>query len=298
MGLAAYRFEFKAMGGGCEILLCARDEDAARAAAEVAVGEVRRIEQKYSRYRADSIVSQINQAAGTGLWTDCDPETQWLLDYADTLYRDSGGLFDITSGVLRRAWDFQAGIVPEDADLERLLPLIGWSRVEREGTRARLPRAGMELDFGGFGKEYASDSAAASLTKIGIRHGYVNLGGDIRVVGPQPDGQAWRIAIQDPRQRDRIVASIPVQQGGLATSGDYEKFFERDGQRYCHILNPHTGKPVTHWRSVSILAPLAIVAGSYSTIAMLKGEAAPAWLEQAGFPYLAIAHDGQLRQRT
>lgn len=295
-GQDAYRFEFHALGGGCELLLCAENEAAARTAAEAGVGEVRRIEQKYSRYRPDSIVSRINMAAGSGAWTQCDPETCWLLDYADTLHRTSDGLFDITSGVLRRAWDFKAGIVPDERDLHALLPLIGWREVERERDRIRLPKAGMEVDFGGFGKEYAADSAAESLARQGIVHGYVNLGGDVRVIGPQPDGKPWLIAIQHPRQRDQIMATIPVPQGGLATSGDYEKFFERDGRRYCHVLNPRTGMPVAYWRSVSILAPLAIVAGSYSTIAMLKEGAGIDWLKQSGLPYLAMASNGDLFQ--
>jgi thiamine biosynthesis lipoprotein len=296
MALTAYRFDFKAMGGGCEILLCAADKAEAFAAAETGIKEVERIEHKYSRYRPDSILSQINQAAGSGDWIDCDPETTWMLNYADTLYRNSEGLFDITSGVLRRAWDFNAGIVADDNTLMTLLPLVGWQRVERADDKVRLPLAGMEIDFGGFGKEYAADSAAAVLAKQSIQHGYVNLGGDIRVIGPQPDGQPWLIAVQDPRQRGEIVATIPLHQGGLATSGDYEKFFEQDGQRYCHILNPFTGRPVTHWRSISVLAPVATAAGSYSTIAMLKENMAIEWLKQSGFSYLALSNSGELLQ--
>lgn len=293
-GAGAYRFEFNAMGGGCELLLCAPDKLRARAAAEIAVGEVRRIEQKYSRYRQDSVVSQINSQAGTGQWMLCDRETNWLLDYAETLYRSSDGFFDITSGVLRRIWDFAAAVIPGEAEIQALLPLIGWGEVERGEGRIRLPRAGMEVDFGGFGKEYAADSAAETLARQGITHGYVNLGGDIRVMGPQPDGKPWLMAIQHPRQRGQIIATIPVYQGGLTTSGDYEKFFEQDGRRYCHVLNPGTGMPVAYWRSVSILAPLAIMAGSYSTVAMLKEEVGIDWLKQSGLPYLAVASNGEL----
>ncbi|MCP5279509.1 MAG: FAD:protein FMN transferase [Thiobacillus sp.] len=286
------------MGGGCELLFCAAHEEEARRAAETAVGEVRRIEHKYSRYRTDSVVSQVNQAAGTGTWTECDEETIWLFNYAGILYTNSGGLFDITSGVLRRAWNFDAGIVPDAETLAPLLALIGWQRVERHEKNVRLPEPGMEVDFGGFGKEYAADSAASLVAKLGMAHGYVNLGGDIRVIGSQPDGQPWLIAIQDPRQRGKIVATIPVQAGGLATSGDYEKFFEKDGRRYCHVLDPRNGMPVAYWRSVSIVAPLAIVAGSYSTIAMLQEDAGIDWLKRSGFPYLALANDGELYQST
>lgn len=294
MGEAAYRFAFTAMGGACEILLHAPSETVARLGAEAGMEEVRRIEQKYSRYRPDSIITRVNQAAGTGQWLDCDAETRWLFDYADTLYRSSDGLFDITSGVLRRAWDFNAGVVPDAAALAALLPLIGWLRVERHGNRMRLPGVGMEIDLGGIGKEYAADSAAAVVARREIRHGYVNLGGDIRVIGPQPDGRPWLIAIQDPRQRGQVIATIPMSAGGLATSGDYEKYFIKDGRRYCHVLDPRTGMPVTYWRSVSVTAPMAVVAGSHSTIAMLKGKDALPWLQQSGLSYLAQSESGEM----
>jgi thiamine biosynthesis lipoprotein len=156
----------------------------------------------------------------------------------------------------------------------------------------------MEIDFGGFGKEYAADRAAAILAAQGIRHGYVNLGGDLQVIGPQPDGQAWTIGIQDPRNPDGVIAHIPVTQGSMATSGDYERYIELDGRRYCHILDPRSGRPVNHWRSVSVLAPLAIAAGSCSTIAMLKQENGLAFLDGTGMPYLAVDSQGELHYKN
>jgi len=250
---------------------------------------------KYSRYRADSIVSQINAAAGRD-FVDCDDETDSLLDFADSLFKTSRGLFDITSGVLRRAWDFKQELVPTPEMLAEVLPLVGWSRVERKDGALRLPEPGMEIDFGGFGKEYAADRAATALGKSGVRHGYVNLAGDLGIIGPKPDGRPWVIGIQDPRKKDGICASIPVANGALATSGDYERFFEKDGKRYCHVLDPRSGRSVTHWRSVSVLAPLAIVAGSCTTIAMLMQDDALAFLETTGLSYLAIDHRGEIHQ--
>jgi thiamine biosynthesis lipoprotein len=152
----------------------------------------------------------------------------------------------------------------------------------------------MEIDFGGFGKEYAADRAAAILLKLGQRHGYINLGGDMRFIGPQADGSPWSIGIQDPRRKAAIVATVPISHGALTTSGDYERYFELDGKRYCHILDPRTGYPVQAWRSVSILAPLAIAAGSCATIAMLKNEMAVDFLDSTEMAYLAIDGEGQL----
>ena len=289
--MRTFRIPLKAMASACELVLAVDDEPEAQAMAAAAIAEVQRIEAKYSRYQPESIVSRINAAAG-GQAVACDEETWSLLSYADSLYQSSDGLFDITSGVLRRAWNFYDHRLPASADLEALRQLIGWRRVEREGQAVRLPEAGMELDFGGFGKEYAADRAGAVLAAKGLHHGYVNLAGDMRMLGPKPDGSPWMIGIQDPRDKTAILATIPVDRGGLATSGDYERFFELDGKRYCHILDPRSGQPVTHWRTVSVVAPLAVVAGNCATIAMLKQADGLAFLEACGMNYLAVDQSG------
>jgi thiamine biosynthesis lipoprotein len=292
-----YGVAFGAMGSRCEVRLAAADEETARRLAAHAINEVRRIEHKYSRYRRDSVISRINSGAGR-YEIACDKETVALLAYADTLYTASEGRFDITSGVLRKAWNFQSGVVPEPQALQDLLPLVGWQQVERRQAKVFLPRRGMELDFGGFGKEYAADRAAEALAEHGVTHAYVNLGGDMRFLGARPDGRSWDIGIQDPRDIDATVASIPVSRGALATSGDYERFMEVGGRRYCHVLDPRSGMPVSHWRSVSVLAPLAITAGSCTTIAMLLEEEGIGFLERSGMSYLAIDHQGQIFRRT
>ena len=287
-----WRFAFTAMAGPAHITLAGLDSRRAKRLAQLAAAEIRRIEAKYSRYRQDSVVARVNAAAGQG-WSDCDAETESLFDYAAALHQASDGLFDITSGVLRRAWDFRVARLPEAALLDRLRQLVGWSRVAREPGRIRLPQAGMEIDFGGFGKEYAADRAAALLLARGVAHGLVNLSGDIRILGPKADGSPWRLGIRDPRDAAGVIADIEVASGALATSGDYERYFELDGRRYCHILDPQLGTPVDYWRSVSVVAPLAIVAGSHATIAMLKQAAGAAYLDAVGLPYLAYDRAGR-----
>jgi len=286
-------FHFGAMASNCEVRLAMDDLVLAETFAQAAIAEVRRIESKYSRYRADSVVGRINAAAGKEA-VSCDDETQALLAYADALHGSSDGLFDITSGVLRRAWDFRKAVLPSQAALDALLPLVGWSRVQWRRNLVRLPVEGMELDLGGFGKEYAADRAAALLSGMGVAHGYVNLGGDLRIIGPRPDGQPWTIGVQDPRAVDSVVGGIAIASGALATSGDYERFFDLDGKRYCHLLDPRSGMPVSHWRSVSVLGPLAVAAGSCSTIAMLLQRDALDFLDQSGMAYLAIDQRGQV----
>ncbi len=282
------------MASRCSIRLAGVPGERAQDWAQQAIREVRRIEAKYSRYRPDSIVSRINAAAGQPEPVVLDEETAGLLTFADQLHRASEGLFDITSGVLRRAWDFRSGRLPAPEQVQTLLPLVGWAQVERRGASLRLPRVGMELDFGGFGKEYATDRAASLLQALGADSGVVNLGGDLRVLGPQPDGQPWRIGVAHPRCEGQVIASLPMSVGALATSGDYERFMVVDGRRYCHLLDVRSGWPVSHWQSVSVQAPACLAAGALTTTAMLLQDGAATFLEQQGQPWLAVDALGQV----
>ena len=286
-----HKHEFRAMASPCEVVIAGVDDATARLLAERVNDEVVRLERKYSRYRDDSVVAAINRSAGSEP-VKIDTETRHLLDVANRLQQVSGGLFDITAGVLRRVWRFTNPEVPTAEDVAALLPLIDWNGVECHGDSVRLPAPGMELDFGGFGKEYAADRAAQILRQAGVVSGYVNLGGDVNVLGPKPSGEPWLIGIQHPRSAG-LIATLPVTQGGLATSGDYERYFVRDGQRYCHILNPRTGMPVRHWQSISVLAPNALLAGGFCTIAMLLEQEGLSFLRRSTLPFLAIDHTGR-----
>ncbi|MES0874919.1 FAD:protein FMN transferase [Sinimarinibacterium thermocellulolyticum] len=281
---------FKALGGPCTLYAYAGDDAALRAGE----AEARRIEAKYSRYRDDSIVSRINAAAGMAA-VEVDEETAALLDYAATAHAQSGGLFDITSGVLRRVWNFKTERVPTQAEIDALLPLIGWDQVEWQRPHIRLPRAGMQIDFGGFGKEYAADRIAALLRAAGVRHGLVDLAGDICVLGPHQDGSAWQVGVRHPRAAGAI-ATVPLRHGAIASSGDYERGFVHDGRRYSHILDPRSGWPVQGLAAVSVLADQCLIAGTAATCAMLLGdEQGPAWLAALGLPHLVV--DAQMRVR-
>ena len=290
--MPVYRSYFKAMACDNEVVTVAATPAQAQRQMAAAVEEVLRIEGKFSRYRDDSVVSHINREAGSGTPVACDEETGALLDFAAALFKESGGLFDITAGVLRQAWDFRTPRVPDENTLAVLLARVGFTHLQREQHTARLPFAGMEIDFGGFGKEYAADRAAQALREHGATGGYVNLGGDIAAIGPQEDGTPWQIGINDPRDLRQLIATIPLTRGGLATSGDYERYFDLDGQRYCHILNAHTGQPVRYWRSVSVLAPMCIAAGALSTIAMLKERAGESFLQERRVTFLAVDPNG------
>jgi len=277
------------MGSPCELRLFAVDEKTANQVASDAIAKVDRLEKKYSRYRDDSVTTKINNSAGDKNGIEVDTETALLLNYAQVGYEQSAGLFDITSGILRRAWDFRSNKIPEQQEIEALLPLIGWNKLTWNPPLLCLPLQGMELDFGGYVKEYAADVAANFCFLAGIQGGIVNLGGDICIIGPHPDGTSWKIGIRHPRNPNMPMSFVMLSKGGLASSGDYERFMMVDGVRYAHILNPHTGWPVNSLASTSVCAEQCVVAGTSSTIAMLKGEQqGSTWLEELGLPYLCM----------
>lgn len=290
----ALRLGFALMGGRAELLLAGGSEPRRRQGAELAVQEARRIEAAYSRYRPDSIVSCINAAAGSGRPIQVDTETAALLNFGAQLHHDSGGRFDLTSGILRQAWDFERPVRPSPAQLKSLCDRIGWQRVTWDGQCIALPQAGMEIDFGGIGKEYAADRCAALLLEFGLSHGWVNFGGDIRVLGPMPGGRPWRMGVRHPRRPDQTLATVELHGGALATSGDYERCIVVDGERLCHLLDPRTGWPVAHWQSVSVRAPLCVAAGALSTVAMLMGALGADWLAAQGVDWLGVDAHGAL----
>ncbi len=292
--LKYYRREFKAMGTTCDIQLFARTKAKAGKAADAAIADVQRLEALYSRYKSDSFLSEINRVAAVGGSIRVDDETASLLDYAVACYEQSDGLFDITSGLLRRAWKFDQGKLPEQSLIDELLDKVGWHKVTWERPVLAFSVPGMEIDFGGVVKEYAVDRAAALCYAQGIKHGVVNLGGDIKVIGPRGDGSPWRVGIRHPRDKTAILDTLLLYEGALASSGDYERCITVNGVRYGHVLNPKTGWPVRYLAAVSVVGDFCVVAGSASTIAMLKEEQGTDWLNDLGLPSLWVDVQGEI----
>jgi thiamine biosynthesis lipoprotein len=287
------RRAFRAMGTPCEIQLYADSQAQAVRAVEAAVADVARLEARYSRYRDDSLLSAINRVAAAGGEIEVDAETAGLLDYAAACHAQSGGLFDVTSGVLRRAWRFDSGRLPDPGLVRALLEKVGWDKLRWRAPVLAFPVAGLEIDLGGVVKEYAADRAAALCREAGVRHGLVNLGGDIHVLGPRAGGGPWRIGIRDPRAPGATLRVVELRQGALASSGDYERCVVVGGVRYGHVLNPKTGWPARHLAAVSVVGDFCVVAGSACTIAMLKEAQGPAWLEAFGLPHLWVDAQGR-----
>lgn len=285
------RSQFTAMGCPCEVRLFADHEDYGREILRLSVAEAQRFQHKYSRYEDGSIISQINDSAGRAP-VAIDQETHAILQYSGVCYVQSNGLFDVTSGVLRRIWHKEMQALPTEAEIDECLAIIGWDKVQLDSDHVFLPLAGMELDFGGVVKEYAADAIAEQAKQAGIESGYINLGGDIALIGPQPDGHPWPIGIRDPNNPEQAAATLKLSSGAVSTSGGYERFFEIDGSRYSHLINPTTGWPVDSLKSVSVTAPKAVVAGSLTSIALLNGtEDGIDFLKSCEIPFLAIDLD-------
>ena len=271
------------MGSPCEVLLETNDQAVARKAAEVTAREAWRIEDKFSRYHGDSVVQHINTAGGEAI--EVDDETGRLLDFAQTLYELSGRRFDITSGLLRQVWTFDGSDhVPSQDAVDAVLERVGWHQVAWDKPCLSLP-AGMEIDFGGIGKEYAVDRCVEGLRECCDAPGLVNFGGDLAVTGRPQRREAWRVAVEGdaPDKADRV---IDLRQGALATSGDARRFVLRDGIRLGHVLDPGTGWPVANApHSVTVAADTCTQAGMLSTFALLHGAGAEDFLDKQGVRY-------------
>jgi thiamine biosynthesis lipoprotein len=272
--------EFTAMASPCRFLSRAR-RSTARRQLEAVANEAWRIEEKFSRYLRGNIVDRINSADGDTV--EVDGETARLLDFSTTLYTLSDGLFDITSGVLREAWNFDGSDrLPRDSDVQRILQRVGWHKVRWDPPRLAMA-PGMQLDFGGVAKEYAVDRAAALAAALDDAPCLVNFGGDLAAAGAA-EGEPWMVGIESlhpgaatPFKRIRLA------RGGLATSGDARRYLLKDGARLGHILDPRTGWPVAGAPgSVTVAADTCTAAGMLSTLAMLEGAGAERFLERQG----------------
>ncbi len=294
---------FEAMASNCEVLIDSRDNNLAQEITRLAAAEVHRIEQKYSRYQKNNILHQINQGKNITV----DEETARLLNYAQQLYQLSETQFDITSGVLRRAWHFDGSDkIPDAARIKALLPLVSWKKVRWHNPQIQLAK-GMEIDFGGIGKEYAADRAALMVsifiagqpdTPARNTSVLINLGGDLAVTGPRKNGKGWQVGVNSSTPAlSTQTANFSLQQGGVATSGDANRYLEKDGKRYGHVLNPHTGWPVENApAAVTVVADSCTDAGMLSTMALLHGPAAEDFLREQGVPYWCQWHDKECSQ--
>lgn len=291
--------DFTTMGSPCQIRLYAHSDEFGKSVISKMIHKLYQLNDKYTRYHSDSLTSKINASAGSDKAIKVDAETEAILNYAQVCYQQSDGLFDITSGVLRKAWNFSNNQLPEQKKIDRLLSLVGWHKIKWQPPFILLPKKGMEIDFGGVVKEYAADAVIAIAQQHEIKHGLIDLGGDIRSIGPLPNGEPWSVHVQHPRNPEKKLVKINLDYGGISTSGDYERYMIINGKRYSHIINPKIGWPIKKgYASVTVLADHCVIAGSATTVAMLKGVDALTWLEELTLPYWCVDDQGNVHTNT
>lgn len=252
----------------------AQDKQLAHDAIEQGFREIHRLEQTLSTWIADSELSRINAAAGQRA-VKVGPETMELLEYSLEMARLTESGFNIAIGPAVEAWNVsREGRIPTRAELDATRPLMDLSavQIDKEAGTVYLARSGMRVDIGGIGKGYAADFAARVMQEAGASAGVVAISGDIKTFGRLPDGQRFMFGIQHPREENGItIGLLELEDEAVSTAGDYQRYFERDGIRYHHILDPQTLQPARLSQSVTIVARTGVLADGLDTGIFVMG---------------------------
>lgn len=286
------------MGTLVTITSVAPNRQVAQAAASAGFQEIHRLEGLLSTWIESSELSRVNAAAGTAAVT-VSPETMQVLKDSEKIAQLTDGGFNILVGPAVDAWSvLDRQEVPSDEKLAELRPLTDRSALylDEERRAVRLAKAGMRVDVGGIGKGYAADMAVGAMRKAGATAGVVALSGDIRTFGLLPDGRTFPFGIRHPRREETVLAFIDLQNEAISTAGDYERYFERDGVRYHHILDPATLQPARDCQSVTVVAPDGVTADGLDTGIFVMGRArGMALVEQMpGVGAVIVDRDGKV----
>ena len=266
-GEGIFRKSKNLMGTEMEITAASADEKKAYTAIEAAFAEIRRIEELMSTYISESQISKINSAAGKKP-VKVDEELVRLIKRAIEYAEMTEGGFNIAVGPLIKIWKVkEGGNIPSNDEIRKAKEMINYKYivVDEKKKVVFLKKKGMSIDLGGIAKGYASDRAEIVLKKNGIASGIVAVAGDINAFGKKADGNKWRVGIQHPRKKDAFLGIIELEDEAVSTSGDYERFFIKDGKRYHHIIDPKTGEPAGKCQSVTIVAKEATATDALST---------------------------------
>ncbi len=278
--LQKYNPQKRMLGSDFELIACCDQEAEAVAYLQAGVTEIARIERLLTEFDESSQTSLINRNAGIGPVT-VDAEVYQLIERCIRLSELSQGAFDITAGALKSLYRFQAGsqALPGKHELKERLRITGFRNIELgNGNQVLLRKKGMRIGFGAIGKGYAADRVKALWTASGLAAGVINASGDLTAWGHQPDGSPWRIGIADPDHEGSILRWIPVEKASVATSGNYIQYFEHQGVRYSHNIDPRTGLPARFLKSVTILSPGAELSDALATAVTIMGADAGLYL--------------------
>ena len=267
---------FFAMGTVCKVTLVEPTRTVANQFLEQTLHWVADFEANYSRFIDSSLIGRINRAAGRD-WVKIDEQTEQLLAMCDEFHFFTQGAFDPTALPLIRLWNWKANppSIPSAADIENARELVGWKKVQRRRNAIFLPKAGMALDLGGIGKEFAVDSVMKIAMNFEVSDILIDFGQDIRTHGKPPGKPAWHVGLENPKNAGTCWASVALTDHAVATSGDYLRCFIANGRRYGHILDPRTGYPVYNGTlCVTVIAASCTMAGILSTSAFILGPGA------------------------
>lgn len=259
------------MGTRITIELWTQDAAQGRDAIDAVLAEMRRIDRDMSTFKPDSEVSRVN-ALAAGQAVPISQELFDLLSDALDYSRITAGAFDITYASVGYLYDFRKHVRPDETRIARSLPGIDYRHLilDRSSRSIRFAREGVRIDLGGIGKGHAVDRGIAVLQARGIRRALITAGGDSRIIGDR-FGKPWVVGIRHPDRKDDVIARIPLEDAAISTSGDYERYFDEDGVRYHHIIDPGTGQPASKVRSATIIASTAIRTDGLSKTAFVLG---------------------------
>ena len=266
-----YAREEAIMGTRIAVEVWHEDGAAAEAAIDAVIAEMHRVDALMSTYKPESQLSRVNREAAAGP-VKVEPELARLVARALEFSEMSDGAFDVTYASVGYLYDYRAGKHPTDAEIAAALPAINWRHVvvDTAASTIRFLRPGVRVDLGGIAKGHAVDSCIALLEARGVTNATVTAGGDSRILGDRR-GRPWIVGIRHPDDRGRVIARIPVEDAAISTSGDYERFFDEDGVRYHHIIDPKTGKSPHGVRSVTIIAPASTLAEGLTKSVFIMG---------------------------
>jgi FAD:protein FMN transferase len=261
------------MGSDFELIVVDENPEQGQEHLLAGINEIRRIEALLTEFSETSQTVHINRQAGIGPVT-VDAEVYGLLERCRQLSRLSQGAFDVSAGVLKPLYDFKRGQAgfPTRSLLNTARQRVGYHHIDlMPGNRVFLRKQGMRIGFGAIGKGYAADRARALLEARGVKQGVINASGDLTAWGTQPDGSPWKIGIADPTSPDKVLLWLPVENASVATSGNYEQFFDDNGIRYSHNLDPRSGLPTRYLKSVTVVSSHAELSDALATAVMVMG---------------------------
>lgn len=272
-----YKRTLKLMGSRFDITVVANDEAQSNASIAVAIAEITRIEKLISSWDPNSQTSSINRNAGIKP-VRVDTELFNLIERAIKISKLTDGAFDISYASMDRIWKFDGSmnVMPSEVEIMTSVAKVGFNNIvlDKNESTVFLKLEGMKIGFGGIGKGYAADKAKALLIAQGAPSGIINASGDMNTWGKQPDGSEWKVAITNPMNKNKVFALLPITDGAVVTSGNYEKFVNFNGKRYTHIIDPRSGYPSSGIISVTVFAPTAELADALATSVFVMGKEA------------------------